>query len=164
MAARRTQAIADVKQAAGAASDGPSHTDYGRPANLNNAETIPLYGRIAAGTPIEAIRDEGRTIDVPPQLLGTGGTYYALEVSGDSMVNAGIHDKDVVIIRETATAENGTIVVALVDDLEVTLKRFRRSGSKVILEPENDQYEPRVLDPERVKIQGRLASLYRTYH
>jgi repressor LexA len=129
-----------------------------------NTETIPLYGRIAAGTPIEAIRDEGRSIDVPPQLLGAGGTYYALEVAGDSMINAGIHDKDVVIIREASTAENGAIVVALVDDTEVTLKRFRRSGSKIILEPENDQYEPRVLDPGRVKIQGKLASLYRTYH
>ncbi len=129
----------------------------------NNAEAIPLYGRIAAGTPIEAIRDEGRTVDIPPHLLGQGA-HYALEVSGDSMINAGIHDKDIVIIRETSTAENGAIVVALVDDTEVTLKRFRRSGSKIILEPENDLYEPRVLEPGRVKIQGKLASLYRTYH
>jgi repressor LexA len=129
----------------------------------NTSEPIPLYGRIAAGTPIEAIRDEGRTVDVPQHLLGNG-KYYALEVDGDSMINAGIHNRDVVIIRETETAENGAIVVALVDDAEVTLKRFRRSGSKIILEPENDQYEPRVLEPGRVKIQGKLASLYRTYH
>jgi repressor LexA len=129
----------------------------------SSGETIPLYGKIAAGTPIEAIRDEGRTVEVPAALLGNG-TYYALEVSGDSMINAGIHDKDTVIIQEAETAENGAIVVALVDDAEVTLKRFRRSGNKIILEPENDQYEPRVLDPTRVKIQGKLASLYRTYH
>ncbi len=129
----------------------------------NNFDPIPLLGRIAAGTPIEAVRDEGRTVDIPPHLLGKG-KHYALEVEGDSMINAGIHNKDVVIIRETSTAENGSIVVALVDDAEVTLKRFRRSGSKIILEPENDLYEPRVLDPARVKIQGQLASLYRTYH
>ncbi len=129
----------------------------------NNVDLIPLYGRIAAGTPIEAIRDEGRSIEVPPHLIGNG-KHYALEVDGDSMINAGINDRDIVVIRETSTAENGTIVVALVDDLEVTLKRFRRSGSKIILEPENDRYEPRVLDPARVKIQGRLVSLYRTYH
>lgn len=126
-------------------------------------ESIPLYGRIAAGTPIEAIRNETQFVDVPPQLIGPG-KYYALEVDGDSMINAGINDQDIVIIREADSAENGAIVVALVDDAEVTLKRFRRSGNKVILEPENDRYEPRVLDPSRVKIQGRLASLYRTYH
>ncbi len=124
---------------------------------------VPLYGRIAAGTPIEAIRDEGQTVDIPPHLLA-GGEHYALEVDGDSMVNAGINDDDIVIIKKTDTAENGTIVVALVDDAEVTLKRFRRSGNKVILEPENDNYEPQVFDPERVKIQGRLISLFRTYH
>lgn len=128
-----------------------------------NTESIPLFGRIAAGTPIEAIRDEGRTVDIPPHLLGNG-THYALEVSGDSMINAGIHDRDIVIIKEADTAENGAIVVALVDDAEVTLKRFRRSGNKIILEPENDHYEPRVLEPSRVKIQGKLASLYRTYN
>lgn len=126
-------------------------------------EPIPLYGRIAAGTPIEAIRDEGQTIDIPPHLLA-GGEHYALEVDGDSMVEAGINDNDIVIIKKTDTAENGTIVVALVDDMEVTLKRFRRSGNKIILEPENRNYEPQVFEPERVKIQGRLVSLYRTYH
>ena len=129
----------------------------------NNFEPIPLYGRIAAGTPIEAIRDEGQTVDVPPHLL-SNGEHYALEVDGDSMIEAGINDDDIVIIKRTETAENGTIVVALVDDAEVTLKRFRRSGNKVILEPENQNYEPQVFDPERVKIQGKLVSLYRTYH
>lgn len=126
-------------------------------------EPVPLYGRIAAGTPIEAIRDEGQTVEIPPHLLA-GGEHYALEVDGDSMVEAGINDHDIVIIRKADTAENGTIVVALVDDSEVTLKRFRRSGNKIILEPENRNYEPQVFEPERVKIQGRLVSLYRTYH
>lgn len=126
-------------------------------------EPVPLYGRIAAGTPIEAIRDEGQTVDIPPHLLA-GGEHYALEVDGDSMINAGINDHDIVIIKKTDTAENGAIVVALVDDAEVTLKRFRKSGNKIILEPENDTYEPQVYDPDRVKIQGRLISLFRTYH
>jgi len=125
-------------------------------------DPIPLYGRIAAGTPIEAIRDEGQSIEIPPFLLGQGD-HYALEVDGDSMTKIGINDDDIVIIRKADTAHNGDIVVALVDNLEVTLKRFRRSGSKVILEPENDSYEPRVLDPERVRIQGHLVSLFRRY-
>ena len=130
---------------------------------LPQFEPVPLYGRIAAGTPIEAIRDEGQTVDIPPHLLA-GGEHYALEVDGDSMVNAGINDHDIVIIKKTDSAENGAIVVALVDDAEVTLKRFRRSGSKVILEPENDNHEPQIYDPGRVKIQGKLISLFRTYH
>ncbi|HEY8191971.1 MAG TPA: transcriptional repressor LexA [Alphaproteobacteria bacterium] len=124
---------------------------------------IPLHGRIAAGTPIEAIRDENTLIDIPPSMLGRG-EHYALEVDGDSMIQAGINDGDIVIIRKGETAHNGDIVVALVDGEEVTLKRFRRSGNKIILEPENDSYEPRVLDPERVQVQGHLAGLLRTYH
>lgn len=130
---------------------------------LPQFEPIPLYGRIAAGTPIEAIRDEGNTVDIPPHLLA-GGEHYALEVDGDSMINAGINDHDIVIIKKTDSAENGAIVVALVDDEEVTLKRFRKSGNKVILEPENDNHEPQIYDPNRVKIQGKLISLFRTYH
>ena len=133
-------------------------------ASNSDFEPVPLYGRIAAGTPIEAIRDEISTIDLPPSLLPGGGEVYALEVDGDSMINAGINDGDIVIIKRADTAENGTIVVALVDDHEVTLKRLRRSGNKIILEPENDNYEPRVLEPSRVKIQGKLVSLMRTYH
>lgn len=127
------------------------------------AEIIPLYGKIAAGTPIEALRDETTSIEIPPSMLGRG-EHYALTISGDSMINAGINDGDTVIIQKCETAENGTIVVALVDDHEATLKRIRRSGNKIILEPENDEYEPRVLEPERVKVQGRLVSLMRTYH
>ena len=100
---------------------------------------------------------------IPPGMLGAG-EYYALHVSGDSMINAGIHDKDIVVIRRCETAENGAIVVALVDDQEVTLKRLRRAGGKIVLEPENDAYEPQVLEPGRVKIQGKLAHLMRSYH
>lgn len=127
------------------------------------AEVIPLYGKIAAGTPIEALRDEGNMIEIPPSMMGRG-EHYALTIAGDSMINAGINDGDTVIIQKCDTAENGTIVVALVDDHEATLKRIRRSGNKIILEPENDEYEPRVLEPERVKVQGKLVSLMRTYH
>lgn len=130
---------------------------------LSQIADIPLCGRIAAGTPIEAIREEGESVQVPQNLIGHG-EHYALTVDGDSMINAGIHDEDTVIIKRCDTAENGTIVVALVDDQDVTLKRLRRAGSKIVLEPENDAYEPRVLEPERVKIQGRLVSLLRTYH
>ena len=124
---------------------------------------IPLFGKIAAGTPIEAIRDEGRTIEVPPSLMGRGD-HYALTVEGDSMTKIGINDGDTVIIRREETARNGDIVVALVDGEEVTLKRFRRAGNKIVLEPENDTYEPRILEPERVQVQGHLVSLMRTYH
>lgn len=128
-----------------------------------NVETIPLMGRIAAGTPIEAIRDEGQHIQVPPGFTGPGD-HYALTVDGDSMVNAGIHDRDTVIIKRCDTAENGAIIVALVDGEEVTLKRLRRAGTKIVLEPENEAYEPQILSPDRVQIQGRLVSLLRTYH
>jgi repressor LexA len=138
-----------------------TYFDAGRFAPAN--ESIPLYGKIAAGTPIEAIRNEVNTIEVPPSLLSKG-EHYALEVEGDSMIKAGIHDGDTVIIRKSETAHNGDIIVALVDGEEVTLKRYRRAGNKVILEPENDEYEPRVLEPERVQVQGHLVSLMRTYH
>lgn len=130
----------------------------------SNATVVPLYGRIAAGTPIEAIRDESGQVEIPLSLMSRSGEHYALEVDGDSMINAGIHSHDIVIIKKADRAENGQIVVALVDGEEVTLKRFRRSGNKVILEPENDEYSPQVLEPDRVKIQGHLVSLMRTYH
>lgn len=146
VAAKTTRAIQSVKSVA-----------------FPQFDAIPLRGRIAAGTAIEAISHDGDSVDVPPAMLGRG-EHYALTVAGDSMIKAGINDGDTVIIRNTDTAENGAIVVALIDDSEVTLKRFRRSGSMIILEPENDAYEPRVLEPERVKIQGRLVSLMRTYH
>lgn len=133
------------------------------PSNDITFDEIPLCGKIAAGTPIEAVRDEGMTIALPQGMIGRG-EHYALTVDGDSMIKAGIHDGDTVVIRRSDTANNGEIVVALVDDLEVTLKRLRRAGSKIVLEPENDDYEPQILDPQRVKIQGILASLIRTYH
>lgn len=131
--------------------------------NYTPFNEIPLYGRIAAGTPIEAIRDEEQMVHIPETMMGAG-EHYALTVDGDSMINAGIHDGDTVIIKRCDSAENGEIVVALVDDLEVTLKRIYRKNGEIILEAENDHYEPRVLDPSRVKVQGTLASLMRTYH
>ncbi|MCB1562344.1 MAG: transcriptional repressor LexA [Alphaproteobacteria bacterium] len=142
------------------------HQNHSTPVSsptYTGANDIPLLGRIAAGTPIEAIRDEGQAIAVPPSLLGRG-EYYALTVDGDSMIKAGIHDHDTVVIQRCDTAENGTIIVALVDGEEVTLKRLRRAGGKIVLEPENDDYEPRIFEPERVKIQGRLTGLIRSYH
>jgi repressor LexA len=127
------------------------------------AVELPLYGRIAAGTPIEALRDQSTTVGVPAALLGQGGEHYALEVAGDSMVEAGILDGDTVIVQRTDTAENGTIVVALVDDAEVTLKRLRRRGASIALEPANKAYETRIFGPDRVKVQGRLVGLLRRY-
>lgn len=126
-------------------------------------DIIPMHGRIAAGTPIEAIQHEGDTLQLPAGFAGKGD-HYGLTIDGDSMINAGINDGDTVIIKRCDTAENGTIVVALVDDHEATLKRLRKAGGKIVLEPENDAYEPQVLDPKRVKIQGKLVGLLRTYH
>jgi repressor LexA len=123
---------------------------------------LPLYGRIAAGTAIEALRDEDEFIDVPATILGKGD-HYALEVDGDSMVDAGILDGDTVIIQRTDTADNGAIVVALIDGREVTLKRLRRKGGAIALEPANKHYETRIFPPERIKIQGRLVGLMRRY-
>ena len=123
---------------------------------------LPLYGRIAAGTPIEALRDETNTIEVPQDLVGTG-EHYALEVEGDSMVEAGIHDGDQVIIQRCSDAESGAIVVALVDREEVTLKRLRRKGASIALEPANKNYETRIFGPDRVRVQGRLVGLLRKY-
>lgn len=131
-------------------------------ANDAAAVQLPLYGRIAAGLPIEALRDQGSTVEVPATLLA-GGEHYALEVAGDSMVEAGILDGDTVIIRRSETAENGTIVVALVDEAEVTLKRLRRRGNSIALEAANPRYETRIFPPDRVKVQGRLVGLLRRY-
>jgi repressor LexA len=127
------------------------------------AVELPLYGRIAAGTPIEALRDQSASVGVPASLLGRSGEHYALEVAGDSMVDAGILDGDTVIIERGNTAENGTIVVALIDDQEVTLKRLRRRGASIALEPANKVYETRIFGPDRVQVQGRLVGLLRRY-
>jgi repressor LexA len=126
------------------------------------AVDLPLYGRIAAGTPIEALRDQSNTVAVPGSLVGRG-EHYALEVAGDSMVDAGILDGDTVIVQRCDTAENGSIVVALVDNVEVTLKRLRRRGASIALEPANQAYETRIFGPDRVKVQGRLVGLLRRY-
>jgi repressor LexA len=126
------------------------------------AVQLPLYGRIAAGLPIEALRDDYAQIEVPMALLGTGD-HFALEVSGDSMIDAGILDGDTVIIRKGETAETGQIIVALIDETEVTLKRLRRRGNSIALEPANARYETRLLPPDRVKVQGRLVALLRRY-
>ena len=129
----------------------------------NNTVEVPLYGRIAAGSPIEAIRDENGAVELPPMMIGSGD-HYALEVDGDSMIKAGINDGDTVIIQKTENVRNGDIVVALVDGEEVTLKRLERRGGQVVLIPENDEYQEQVYTPEQVQIQGKLASLMRTYH
>jgi len=126
------------------------------------AVQLPLYGRIAAGTPIEALRDQSNTIGVPAGLIGSG-EHYALEVAGDSMIDAGILDGDTVLVQRSETAENGQIVVALIDNNEVTLKRLRRRGDSIALEPANKDYETRIFGPDRVKVQGRLVGLMRRY-
>jgi len=129
----------------------------------SEAVTIPLYGKIAAGTPIEALRDPANSIVVSPSLLGGRGEHYALTIEGDSMIEAGILDGDTVVIERCDTAENGSIVVALVDDNEATLKRLRRKRDSIALEPANAAYETRIFGPDRVKVQGKLVGLIRRY-
>jgi repressor LexA len=134
----------------------PSEDEGGRPV------AVPVMGRIAAGTPIEAIQTRSHTINIPPDLL-SAGEHFALEVRGDSMIEAGILDGDLVLIRRGETADTGDIVVALIDDEEATLKRFRRRGASIALEPANSSHEVRILPPSRVKIQGKLVGLFRRY-
>ncbi len=124
--------------------------------------SIPVMGRIAAGTPISAIQDHTRTVSLPPDMIGSG-EHYALEVKGDSMVEAGIFDGDTVILQKCSTANSGEIIVALIDDEEATLKRLRRKGDSIALEAANPAYETRIFGPDRVNIQGRLVSLLRRY-
>ncbi|GAC1345778.1 MAG: transcriptional repressor LexA [Acetobacteraceae bacterium] len=133
-----------------------------RAANEAGAVQLPLYGRIAAGLPIEALRDQGSQIEVPLALLGNG-EHYALEVDGDSMIDAGILDGDTVIIRKGELAENGQIIVALVDEREVTLKRLRRHGKSIALEPANTAHKVQIVPADKVKVQGRLVALLRKY-
>jgi repressor LexA len=164
------QAVARNGQAATAATFSPNviRGDFSsrlsgvRAANEAAAVQLPLYGRIAAGLPIEALRDQGAQIEVPAALL-SNGEHYALEVAGDSMIEAGILDGDTVLIRKGELAENGQIVVALVDDAEVTLKRLRRRGNSIALEPANPRHEIRIFPADRVKVQGRLVGLLRRY-
>ena len=130
--------------------------EYARPV------AIPVMGRIAAGTPIEAIQTHSHTITVPPEMLGVG-EHFALEVRGDSMIDAGIFDGDTVLIRKQDSAATGEIIVALVDDEEATLKRLRKRGNSIALEAANPSYETRIFGPDRVKVQGRLVGLLRKY-
>ena len=133
-----------------------------RSAATSGSIQLPLYGRIAAGMPIEAMQDGGHHIDIPASMLGSG-EHFALEVAGDSMVDAGIQDGDTVIIRRTDSADTGEIVVALVDDAEVTLKRLRRRGQSVALEPSNVTHKVQIYPADRVKVQGKLIGLLRKY-
>ncbi len=142
----------------------PGLTGAALPANAATGVSIelPLYGKIAAGLPIEALRDHSTTVEVPPSLIGRG-EHYALEIEGDSMIEAGIFSGDVAVIERCDTAENGTIVVAVVDEDEVTLKYLRRKRDSIALEPANPAYETRIFGPDRVKVQGRLVGLIRRY-
>ena len=134
----------------------PADDDSGRPI------AVPVIGRIAAGTPIEAIQTRSHVINMPAELL-SAGEHFALEVRGDSMIEAGILDGDIALIRRMETADTGDIVVALIDDEEATLKRFRRRGASIALEPANTAYEVRILPPNRVRIQGKLVAMFRRY-
>jgi len=132
------------------------------PIETVGAIELPLMGRIAAGVPIAAISEVSHNVAVPQSMLGSG-EHYALEVRGDSMIDVGINDGDIVVIRETSAADNGDIVVALVEDQEATLKRFRRQGGMIALEAANPAYETRIYHDHQVKVQGRLVGLIRTY-
>ena len=143
-------------------SPAPSRPETASRGEGAGAVEIPVMGRIAAGVPIAAIQSQTHSITVPPEML-SGGEHYALEVKGDSMIEAGIFDGDTVIIRNCQTASPGDIVVALVDEEEATLKRFRRKGDTVALEAANPAYETRIFGPDRIKVQGRLVGLIRRY-
>jgi repressor LexA len=134
----------------------------GEAADFSQQVAIPVMGRIAAGTPISALQTRSHSISLPPDLLSSG-EHYALEVRGDSMIEAGILDGDTVVIKKQDTAESGDIVVALIDDEEATLKRLRRRGASIALEAANPAYETRIFGPDRVNIQGKLVSLVRKY-
>jgi repressor LexA len=134
-----------------------------RPVAANDARELPVLGRIAAGTPIDAIQHERDRLLVPEAILGAG-EHFILEVQGDSMIHAGILDGDYVIIRKANTANSGEIVVALVMEEEATLKRLRRKGASIALEAANPAYETRIFGPDQVQVQGRLVGLIRRYH
>lgn len=133
------------------------------PVEAIHAMELPVMGRIAAGVPIEAIAEVSHHVAVPGSMLSGRGEHYALEVKGDSMIEAGINDGDIVVIREQSTAENGDIVVALVEEHEATLKRYYRRGGMIALEAANPAYETRLLREDQVRVQGRLVGLIRTY-
>ncbi|WP_134678879.1 transcriptional repressor LexA [Paracoccus ravus] len=151
------------KVIAGGSPDRPAAPPRGALEVAVSAIELPVMGRIAAGVPIEAISEVSHHIAVPSTMLSAQDHHYALEVKGDSMIEAGINDGDVVVIRETTTAENGDIVVALVEGFEATLKRYRRKGRMIALEAANSAYETRVLPEDKVSVQGRLVGLIRSY-
>lgn len=126
-------------------------------------QELPVMGKIAAGVPIEAISEAASSVAVPGQMLSGRGNHYALEIKGDSMIEAGINDGDVVVIQETSQADNGDIVVAVVEDYEATLKRYQRQGDTIALQAANPAYETRVFPVGQVKVQGKLVGLIRTY-
>ena len=149
----------------GVASCALCHTDsvpVGESANSNEPVMVPVMGRIAAGTPIEAIQNHSHTIGVPADMLNPG-EHFALEVRGDSMIDAGILEGDTVVLRRTETADTGDIVCALIDQEEATLKRLRKKGASIALEAANPAYETRIFGPDRVRIQGKLVGLIRRY-
>ncbi|KCZ94387.1 transcriptional repressor LexA [Hyphomonas johnsonii] len=140
----------------------PSLVSTGRPAAMPSARTIPLVGTIAAGIPISAIQQDNGHVNAPDG-LSEGDEHFALEVQGDSMIDAGILEGDIVVLRRTEAANTGDIVVALIDGEEATLKRLRRKGASVALEAANPAYETRIFGPDRVQVQGRLVALVRRY-
>lgn len=162
----RARAIEVVKYPDGTAmrnlSDDKPQIDSAPQDENMSEQSIPFLGKIAAGTPIDAISDPTRFVAMPHHLMGRGD-YYALEIEGDSMIEAGILDGDTVIIERQNTAQTGEIVVALVDGEEATLKRLRKRGESIALEPANKDYETRIFGPDRVQVQGRLAGLVRSY-
>lgn len=173
--AHRARAIEIVRlpeSLGGASGFSPRVIDGGRPevrpagaqeVEALHAAELPVMGRIAAGVPIEAISEMSHKVAVPGQMLSSGAAHYALEVRGDSMIEAGINDGDIVVIRETDAADNGDIVVALVEDQEATLKRFYRRNGAIALEAANPVYETRMYPEDKVRVQGRLVGLIRTY-
>ena len=140
----------------------PRREPVGEPVAANDSATIPVMGRIAAGVPISAIQHQSHTVAAPADMLGAG-EHFALEVRGDSMIDAGIFDGDTILVKRQDTANSGDIVVALVDEEEATLKRLRRKGASIALEAANPAYETRIFGPDRVRIQGRLVGLLRKY-
>jgi repressor LexA len=149
-------------QPAGAPGGRAERPTEAMPVDLASIE-LPVMGRIAAGTPIEAIQHASHNIAVPGAMLRATGRHYALEVKGDSMIDAGINNGDIVVIQEQATAQNGDIVVALIEGEEATLKTFRRRGSTIALEAANPAYETRLYQDHQVRVQGKLVGLIRTY-
>ena len=145
----------------------PGVIEGGRPAGssepANDTRELPLLGKIAAGTPIAAIQHERDRLSVPESMLGAG-EHYVLEIEGDSMIEAGILDGDMVVIKRVDTASSGEIVVALVEGEEATLKRLRKKGASIALEPANRVYETRIFGPDQVEVQGKLVGLMRRYH